>query len=179
MQSISFRIWTRVTVSISYDDNHYTTGTSLLLCNSNNLLSVICLHAFRWIYTNDLLVNCLLIISFINELELIWLHCSIAIVSTLLNGFNYYYLTVIIQFNIIHLLADSKWLQLLLFNPNHSIEHSSFICTESNGSKYFYIIPIFQFRHTVKEFQVHCNVSLTIQLNISYLFIQLNNQFYF
>ena len=28
MQSFSFRIWTRVTVSISYDDNHYTTGPS-------------------------------------------------------------------------------------------------------------------------------------------------------
>ena len=27
-QSISSRIWTRVVVSISYDDNHYTTGTS-------------------------------------------------------------------------------------------------------------------------------------------------------
>ena len=25
MQSVSFRIWTRVTVSISYDNNHYTT----------------------------------------------------------------------------------------------------------------------------------------------------------
>ena len=29
MQSFSSRIWTRVTVSISYDDNNYTTGTSL------------------------------------------------------------------------------------------------------------------------------------------------------
>ena len=29
MQSVSSRIWTRVVVSISYDDNHYTTGTSL------------------------------------------------------------------------------------------------------------------------------------------------------
>ena len=29
MQSISSRIWTRVAVLISYDDNHYTTGTSL------------------------------------------------------------------------------------------------------------------------------------------------------
>ena len=29
MQSVSSRIWTRVTVSISYDDNHYTTYTSL------------------------------------------------------------------------------------------------------------------------------------------------------
>ena len=28
MQSVWSRIWTRVTVSIPYDDNHYTTGTS-------------------------------------------------------------------------------------------------------------------------------------------------------
>ena len=28
MQSVSTRIWTRVAVSISYDDNHYTTGIS-------------------------------------------------------------------------------------------------------------------------------------------------------
>ena len=28
MQSVSSRIWTRVTVSNSYDDNHYPTGTS-------------------------------------------------------------------------------------------------------------------------------------------------------
>ena len=27
MQSVRSRIWTRVTVSISYDDNDYTTGT--------------------------------------------------------------------------------------------------------------------------------------------------------
>ena len=27
MQSVSPRIWTRVDASISYDDNHYTTGT--------------------------------------------------------------------------------------------------------------------------------------------------------
>ena len=26
MQSVLSRIWTRVAVSISYDDNHYTTG---------------------------------------------------------------------------------------------------------------------------------------------------------
>ena len=30
MQSVSSRIWTRVAVSISYDDNHYTTSTSKL-----------------------------------------------------------------------------------------------------------------------------------------------------
>ena len=28
MQSVSSRIWTRIVVSNSYDDNHYTTGTS-------------------------------------------------------------------------------------------------------------------------------------------------------
>ena len=30
MQSVSSRIWTRAAVFISYDDNNYTTGTSLL-----------------------------------------------------------------------------------------------------------------------------------------------------
>ena len=29
MQSVSSRIWTRVAVSISNDDNHYTMGTEL------------------------------------------------------------------------------------------------------------------------------------------------------
>ena len=31
MQSVSSGIWTRVAVSISYDDNRYTTGTSTYL----------------------------------------------------------------------------------------------------------------------------------------------------
>ena len=31
MQSVSSRIWTRVAVSISYDDNHYTAGTSKIV----------------------------------------------------------------------------------------------------------------------------------------------------
>ena len=36
MQSVSSRIWTRIAVSISYDDNHYTMGTSNLgLFNAN------------------------------------------------------------------------------------------------------------------------------------------------
>ena len=39
MQSVSSRIWTCVDVSISYDDNHYTTGTSINknLSGANNL----------------------------------------------------------------------------------------------------------------------------------------------
>ena len=32
MQSVSSRIWTRVAVSISDDDNHYTTDTYLYRC---------------------------------------------------------------------------------------------------------------------------------------------------
>ena len=36
MQSVSSRIWTRVAVSISYDDNDYTTGT-WLMCHKTKL----------------------------------------------------------------------------------------------------------------------------------------------
>ena len=38
MQSVSTRMWTRVAVSISYDDNHYSTGTpqDKILNNNNN-----------------------------------------------------------------------------------------------------------------------------------------------
>ena len=32
MQSALSRIWICVAVSVSYDDNHYTTGTSLYVC---------------------------------------------------------------------------------------------------------------------------------------------------
>ena len=33
MQSASSRIWTRVAVSISYDDNHHTPGTSFTIAD--------------------------------------------------------------------------------------------------------------------------------------------------
>ena len=45
---------------------------------------------------------------FLNELELIYLHASVAIVSTQLNGFNYCYLRLIILFDINHSFADSE-----------------------------------------------------------------------
>ena len=38
MQLAWSRIWTRVAVSISYDDNHYTTGTTQM---SNTLASIV------------------------------------------------------------------------------------------------------------------------------------------
>ena len=63
-----------------------------------------------------------------------------------LNGFKYCYVITIIQFS-----HTVKEFQVLLFNTNFPIDHSSFICTQLNGFKY-------------------CNVSLTIQLNISQLF---------
>ena len=37
MQSVSSRIWIRVVVSISYDDNHYTTGTYCFYIGSNKV----------------------------------------------------------------------------------------------------------------------------------------------
>ena len=42
MQSVSSRIWTRVAVSISYDDNHYTIGTSIF-----DLLLIVLMALFR------------------------------------------------------------------------------------------------------------------------------------
>ena len=49
MQSVSSRIWTRFAVSISYDDNDYTTGTSNLHMMENKealLVGNVCLKTF-------------------------------------------------------------------------------------------------------------------------------------
>ena len=67
---------------------------------------------------------------------------SIATASRLLNGFNHNYQTLIFLFNIDHLFAH---IEILLFNTGYSIEHYSLICTQLNGSKYCYVIPIIQF----------------------------------
>ena len=96
------------------------------------------------------------------------------------------------------------WFQVLLFNITFSIQHYSFICTQTNGSKYCNVIPIIQFKRMVQDFQVllsntnksaqhyslvckqlngskYCYISLTIQLNISHLFTlcQVVKQSYF
>ena len=70
------------------------------------------------------------------------MHTSIAIVSTQLN---YCYLTLLILLNMNYLLADSEVVT--------SILNYSFICTQSNDSKNYYVNTVFQFTHTVK-FQV-------------------------
>ena len=86
--------------------------------------------------------------------ELVCLHTRIDIVSTQLNSFSYCNRTLIILFNINHLFADSEVVTSIVFNANNSIQHYSFIFTQTNGSKYCYVIQIFQFQQTVKEFQV-------------------------
>ena len=40
MQSVSSRIWTRITVSISYDDDHYTTDNYEQLVEHTKLLKL-------------------------------------------------------------------------------------------------------------------------------------------
>ena len=52
MQSVSSKIWTHVAVSISYDDNDYTMGTSL---NSYLYLAVIPQKITDHFYKNKLL----------------------------------------------------------------------------------------------------------------------------
>ena len=124
---------------------------------------------------NNLSVN-----SFLNELETICLHTSIAIVSTRLDSFNYCSQTLLILFNINQYwcLQTVKWLQVLLFNTNYSIQHYSFICTQPNGYKYCYVIPIIKFRRTVKEFQVLLfNTSNSIQ-HYAFIWTLLNGSKY-
>ena len=57
MQSVSSRIWTRVAVYISYDDNHYTTGTSRHFIQS---MRVDCSNSVNhdWVRISSLLFTC-------------------------------------------------------------------------------------------------------------------------
>ena len=55
MQSVSPRIWSRVAESISYDDNHYTTGTSnkytkLIRLYKNNYFAVFNYKLVGWVF---------------------------------------------------------------------------------------------------------------------------------
>ena len=62
---------------------------------------------------------------------------SITIVSSLLNGFDYCDLTRIFLFDINYLLAHSE----VILDTKYSIQHYSFTCTQSDGSKRCYVIP--------------------------------------
>ena len=74
---------------------HTVKWLQVLLYISNNLISVISLHTQ-------------FISNFIFKCELICLYTSVVSVSTQLNDFNFCYLTLIILFNIDHLLAHSE-----------------------------------------------------------------------
>ena len=67
-------------------------------------------HWFAQILTDihDMLEISFLVISFLKEFKLICLHTTVATVSTQLNGFNYFYLKLIILFNINNLFAHSE-----------------------------------------------------------------------
>ena len=47
MQSVSSRIWTRITVSISYDDDHYTTGRYIYIY----IYTYVCVCIYIYIYS--------------------------------------------------------------------------------------------------------------------------------
>ena len=54
MQSVSSRIWTRVAVSISYDDNHDTTGTWYVAKRDGFLKDFYWIFFFLWRVINSL-----------------------------------------------------------------------------------------------------------------------------
>ena len=67
MQSASSRIWTRVAVSISYDDNHYTTGTSIgtrhyLMMITIEVLIILWNRIVFWVFKRVLLLLYFLIV---------------------------------------------------------------------------------------------------------------------
>ena len=62
---------------------------------------------YEYVKFYDLYVNSLLVILFLNELQLIYLHTIIHSVSSQLNVFNFCYLTLIFLFNINRFFADN------------------------------------------------------------------------
>ena len=61
MQSFSSRIWTRVAVSISYDDNDYTTGTFFLVTAENAVLKLSRYIYFGLVTASNVIPSSLLI----------------------------------------------------------------------------------------------------------------------
>ena len=113
MQWVSSRIWTRVAVFISYDDNNYTTG--MIYKSVFPSVWYICQY-----------------FHFLNELKLICLFTSIAFVAIQLNSFNYCNLTLIILFNINYLFAHSEVVTSI--NTYYSFKHYLIIWMQTNGS---------------------------------------------
>ena len=68
MQSVWSRIWTRVAVSISYDDNHDTTGSSYIMFDY--VSTYICITAIQHFSGQLSETDCSLLPSFVNCLSL-------------------------------------------------------------------------------------------------------------
>ena len=83
MQSVSSGIWTRVAVSISYDDNHYTTGTSRIY-----FILFIWVHQLIF-FTNHKLIHKSQICLSISLL--VWLVVDYVTVQKLLESNNHFY----------------------------------------------------------------------------------------
>ena len=58
-----------------------------------------------------------------------------------------------------------KWLQVLLFNTNYSIQRDSFICTQLNGSKYCYVLITIKYQAFV---HTHLNDQTILFLAIKF-----------
>ena len=63
MQSVRSRIWTRVAVSISCEDNHYTTGTSFVIAKGAYAVSRILYRQWFLILDLSSLASMLLIFA--------------------------------------------------------------------------------------------------------------------
>ena len=57
IQPISSRIWTRVAVYISRDDNHYTTGTLFRYKTTSLVLISVCACVYAWLYISVLVFS--------------------------------------------------------------------------------------------------------------------------
>ena len=71
MQSVSSRIWTRLAVSISYDDNHYTMGTFCFILSDKSDFHIIdnqsiAVHNFANCMLTSLSVDEILLLRYVN-----------------------------------------------------------------------------------------------------------------
>ena len=86
MQSTSSRIWTRVAVSISYDDNHSTTGTSCIyIC--------ICIHSYIYVYAfTETMLSPLVGGSWEQGIARVFTHCMMKYIYIYIYRYIYIYI---------------------------------------------------------------------------------------
>ena len=99
------------------------------------------------------------------------MYTSIVIVSSQLNGFSEYNITLIILFNINFCFHTLKWLQVLLFNPNYSIQryHSCALGSIKHNSFVYILLN----DHTVLFLKVQFSINhfLAHSLNVKQFYL--------